>query len=41
MAEMRTATTRSDEYIQSFEIVGGGKSGDLISKRLELGDLGI
>ena len=41
MAEMRTATTKSDEYIQSFEIVGGGKSGDLISKRLELGGLKV
>ncbi len=41
MAEMRTATTKSNEYIQSFEIVGGGKSGDLISKRLELGNLKV
>lgn len=41
MADIRTATTKSNEFIQSFEIVGGGKSGDLISKRLELGDLKV
>lgn len=39
--ELRTMTTQSDEYIQSFEITGGGKSGDLISRRLELGKLKV
>lgn len=41
MADIRTQTTKSSEYIQSFEITGGGKSGDLLSKRLELGDLKV
>ena len=41
MAEMRTTSSRSSDFIQSFEIVGGGKSGDLISQRLELGGLKV
>jgi glutaminyl-tRNA synthetase len=41
MAEMRTTSSRSNDFIQSFEIVGGGKSGDLISQRLELGGLKV
>ncbi len=39
--EMRTNTTGSDMYIQSFETTNGGKSGDLISERIDLGGLKV
>lgn len=39
--DFRTDTTGRDGYIQSFETTNGGKSGDLISKRLELGGLKV
>ncbi len=41
VAEMRTNTTGSNDYIQSFETTNGGKSGDLISERVKLGKLKV
>ncbi len=39
--ELRTGTTGVEGYIQSFETTNGGVSGDLISKKLDLGELKV
>lgn len=41
MTIIRNQSSKSDQFIQSFEVTNGGKSGDLISEKVKLGKLKV